>query len=154
MTNKTAMTSAAEVYRQKQLAWQQKQIEEEWKGVPKPKFIADDRGHLKKNKVPGSSFPTEFSKTGSFGYDFTPVGYNCAAVRPNTMLEGVRPGMNNTNDTAFHYLRKNDNQQTFSKSMRVPRTEFLDKNRNPFRLEQKNDATLNTHDTQSQGEDN
>lgn len=93
--------------------------------APTPKFLVDDKGHLinRKQQVTGeggdgfnaqasTSFAQKPRECGSYGFSFTPVGYNDYTVRPNVILNGVRPGMNNTNPSAFHYLHKEENNQT------------------------------------------
>lgn len=93
--------------------------------APTPKFLVDDKGHLvnrKTNRNDGFQHSTSFAQKprecGSHGFSFTPVGYNDYSVRPNVILEGVRPGMNNTNPSAFQYLPKAQNNQTMSMSYR------------------------------------
>mmetsp|Transcript_1087 Transcript_1087/g.3717 ORF Transcript_1087/g.3717 Transcript_1087/m.3717 type:complete len:147 (+) Transcript_1087:2854-3294(+) len=93
--------------------------------VPQPKFLVDDNGHLLRrdpsksyrnrkeaNSMMQSKSFMDAPSTGSYGFSFTPVGYNSAAVRSNVILKGVRPGCRDTAPEAHHTLRKVDTEYT------------------------------------------
>lgn len=103
--------------------------------VPVPKFLVDDRGHLLKRNRNLSSKTQSLKKngidvkninsfsivpdTGSYGFTFSPLGYNSRAERPNIILKGCRPGCRETNPNAHQTLRKLHTEYTYNnKSLR------------------------------------
>eukprot|EP00906_Rhabdomonas_costata_P007942 RCo011351 len=52
------------------------------------------------------SFPQQAVPTGGAGFDFTPMSYISHEVRPNVNFVGVRPGLKESNKTAYQFLRK------------------------------------------------
>jgi hypothetical protein len=81
-------------------------------GKKRQNFLVSERGHLKarprdSNSSPTkTSFPTEAIQVGKAGFSFTPVSYISHEVRPNVNFPGVRPGLKETNKSAYHFLNK------------------------------------------------
>ncbi|KAF0982120.1 hypothetical protein FDP41_011981 [Naegleria fowleri] len=87
-------------------------------GIP-PKFIVDDNGHIinkEKHAIPNSAFPDIREPLCQSNFNFTPVGYTGFGVRPNHVIQGVRPELQNTVDNAHHFLHKHENQKSFGHS--------------------------------------
>eukprot|EP00667_Euglena_gracilis_P023371 EG_transcript_26395 len=81
-------------------------------GQKRQQMLVDEMGHLlyRRRKEDGDpmnhSFQNNPPPVGKVGYDFTPMTYISHEVRPNMNFVGVRPGLKETNKTAFHYLRR------------------------------------------------
>jgi len=75
-------------------------------GKKRQKFLVSETGHLKTRsaELQKSSFPDPPPPVGKEGFSFTPVSYLQHEVRPNVNFQGVRPGIKETNKTAYHYL--------------------------------------------------
>ncbi len=80
--------------------------------VPKPQFLVDDKGHLSHRKKDApNSFRTRETQCGGYSFTFTPVGYNEYTIKPNCMLEGVRPDLRDTSKFAYQFVHKPQNVQ-------------------------------------------
>jgi hypothetical protein len=69
------------------------------KSAPEPKFLVNEHGHLlqrNREKEMSSSFAQRPRECGTYGFTFTPVGYNDYTVKPKVLLDGVRPPLGNT----------------------------------------------------------
>eukprot|EP00999_Lentomonas_sp_LEN2_P000919 NODE_1918_length_698_cov_1.894921_g1868_i0.p1 GENE.NODE_1918_length_698_cov_1.894921_g1868_i0~~NODE_1918_length_698_cov_1.894921_g1868_i0.p1 ORF type:complete len:223 (+),score=18.87 NODE_1918_length_698_cov_1.894921_g1868_i0:3-671(+) len=84
-------------------------------GKKRAKCLVDGNGHLlhRKRDTRGNpvlnSLSQPHAKVGAAGYDFTPVSYLSAQTNPNKNYPGVRPGLRETNPTAYQYLKKEEN---------------------------------------------
>eukprot|EP00667_Euglena_gracilis_P017245 EG_transcript_18140 len=91
-------------------------------------MLVDEMGHLlhRRRKEDGDpmnhSFQNNPPPVGKVGYDFSPMTYISHEVRPNMNFVGVRPGLKETNKTAFHYLRRTAANPS-SATLTLPRLE-------------------------------
>jgi len=85
-------------------------------GQKRSKFLVDESGHLsnRRRDEDGNPINHHFAPPvetiGKAGFSFTPMSYISHQVRPNKSFPGVRPGLKDTNKTAYHFLKKHENQ--------------------------------------------
>jgi hypothetical protein len=81
-------------------------------GKSRQKFLVTEEGHMQcrprdeKGNPKNPSFNIPAQVVGKAGYDFTPMSYVAHEVKPNINFVGVRPGLKESNKTAYHFLKK------------------------------------------------
>jgi hypothetical protein len=96
------------------------EFQQSTEGLKRRNFLVNETGHMKtrprneegnpKNHTYDFAPPT----TGKHGFDFSPVSYITHEVKPNVNFVGVRPGLKESNKTAYHYLRRTDTNEAMT----------------------------------------